>query len=433
MKFAGTIVIILGIAVGAVQVPLLTSSFSERSGYVYFGIPLAMILLGAWLCRTKVDRKRTAKWDSGMQAAYLLFVAIPVGTFAMVLIPTFIASRFLPPGRAEWVAYGLAAVIVPVLLVLWWVRVRMVFSTSYRGVVFASAADAERFSGCRPLGRLAGGRAMKTSERREGTTKAKAKMHAGNAFYTIQALLFSLLAQIPLVGLLFSPLKLLVFEAGGRRMDQLKEKVDRLEAPTLEELTAADSRQPVLLLRSFLDDCLQMESLEAERKNSNTVTYEELICREASEWGPVVAIGDPKDEMPPLGAARAYYTHETWQEHAINLLNRSRVVVLIMGRTPSVGWELERILKEGHAGKTIVMMPPADELGYEERLLRLDEISMRITGTRLDLDLPKGHQLLALAFTKGGAVKPVSGPMNVSLAYSDALLMASRVVGAEVN
>lgn len=96
-------------------------------------------------------------------------------------------------------------------------------------------------------------------------------------------------------------------QLGGVAMDDANEVVARAQAPTLEEVLAADAHAPILLLRSFHDDCLQMESLEVEFKNSQTITFEELVCRCVGLWGPVIAFGNPSEKLPPLGAARGYH------------------------------------------------------------------------------------------------------------------------------
>lgn len=78
------------------------------------------------------------------------------------------------------------------------------------------------------------------------------------------------------------------------------------------------------------------------------------------------------------------------------------------------------------------MIPPTSGDGYSDRLERLNEIAEHVTGHRIPLKLKRGHSLMALAFTNEGQVKPISGLMQVSLAYTDALQLASRVIQAGV-
>ncbi|MGL5020210.1 MAG: hypothetical protein ACRDBP_18890 [Luteolibacter sp.] len=215
-----------------------------------------------------------------------------------------------------------------------------------------------------------------------------------------------------------------------RKPDALSHEVKRLEAPTLQELDEADPRPPVLLLRSFLDDGFEMESLESEHKNTNVITFEELICCEVAGWGPVVAIGQSGEKMPQLGAARAYFTNETWQGHALEMLDNSNVVLMVMGSTPSVGWELERILERGHMDKTIVILPPADQMSLAQRLLVFQGVFERNTGSKFELQMATGNTPLAIVFGEHGKPLTISGPFQVSPAYKDALRIASKVIQA---
>ena len=59
--------------------------------------------------------------------------------------------------------------------------------------------------------------------------------------------------------------------------------------------------------------------------------------------GPFVAIGDPKEKLPDLGAARLYVSDE-WREVVIELLARVSLVVMRVATTEAVRWELQQVV-----------------------------------------------------------------------------------------
>lgn len=433
MKLLGFISIVSGVWLIAISGSIFSSDTGGGRG-VLFTVASGLILLGVFCFLTQSRGRKAAFVRNVLKSIQHLFIYIPIAVFMMGLIPTFIGSLFLPPGGSEWIMYGTATLVAPFLIWSWWVHTKMVFSKAYRGVVISNP---EMMSHYQALPELPGSReevkAIKTRQTREGTTSAKLRSAGGHAVYMSLYLATVGLSSIPLAGILFSPLRGFAETKLGRKMDKLSDEVKRLEAPTLEELLEADSRKPVLLLRSFLDDGFEVESMESERKNSGSITFEELICREASGWGPVVAIGEPGEKMPHLGAARAYFTNETWQGHALDLLDRSRVVLMVMGKTPSVGWELERIFERKHFSKTMVIFPPSDQISLAQRLLVFQKVFQDMTGKRFEIHLPPGHVILAVTFDAVGQYVVISGPFAVSPAYKDALRLGSRVIHANAG
>jgi hypothetical protein len=61
--------------------------------------------------------------------------------------------------------------------------------------------------------------------------------------------------------------------------------------------------------------------------------------------GPLVAVGNPEDALPPLGAARSYEQDfaargRTWEVYVREMLLRSSLVFVVPGHTPGLGWEI---------------------------------------------------------------------------------------------
>ena len=116
-----------------------------------------------------------------------------------------------------------------------------------------------------------------------------------------------------------------------------------------DEAMALDPRPPVLYLRSFQDDGVSMfaeASTPARRllKALSLPTSEEYTATILARIGPLIAIGKPDEPLPELGAARLYVAHDQWQRKVTELMQRAALVVVRVGASPGVLWEIEQAL-----------------------------------------------------------------------------------------
>ena len=112
---------------------------------------------------------------------------------------------------------------------------------------------------------------------------------------------------------------------------------------------ARDRRPPVLYLRSFADDsnALMGDQSFVERHGAilaSPVTPEQEIADILDAIGPVVAIGKPGEPLPELGAARLYVSDEQWQAKVRELMGSASLVVVRLGSSPGLLWEIEQAL-----------------------------------------------------------------------------------------
>jgi hypothetical protein len=137
----------------------------------------------------------------------------------------------------------------------------------------------------------------------------------------------------------------------------------RLSRISLEQLRAVDPRPPVLFLRSFSDDQV---ALKKPRRpiwhrlfeiGDGAKKLDRLLLEEATEVGPVIAIGMP-GHPPPFGAARVYTAGAEWQAAIKELCKQACAVVIVIDRTPGVLWEVAHITEAGHTGKTLFLVAP---------------------------------------------------------------------------
>jgi hypothetical protein len=73
----------------------------------------------------------------------------------------------------------------------------------------------------------------------------------------------------------------------------------------------------------------------------DSVSSEEKLISGFETCGPVLAIGRPGEWLPPLGACRLYVDDQHWQEVVHDLIRRSACVLIRLGRTDGLRWELQ--------------------------------------------------------------------------------------------
>jgi hypothetical protein len=132
---------------------------------------------------------------------------------------------------------------------------------------------------------------------------------------------------------------------------RLWRRSQRLMAINAVEAMQTDPRPPVLYLRSFKDDGETL--FDSEESHTMTrahrwleaTTVEQQSAGALSAVGPVVAVGRPGEPLPELGAARLYVAHEAWQGEVRSLMGRATLVVVRVGSSPGVLWEVDQVLE----------------------------------------------------------------------------------------
>jgi hypothetical protein len=125
-----------------------------------------------------------------------------------------------------------------------------------------------------------------------------------------------------------------------------------------------DQRKPVLFLRCFADDQVSLEEARmpwlTRFFDPGVVagTLEEILLWEFSYLGPAVAVGRPDEELPPLGAARRYCAGTEWHDVVSTLMDESSLIIVGMGRSRGLAWEIDQIFRKDLLEKTVFVMPP---------------------------------------------------------------------------
>ncbi len=136
----------------------------------------------------------------------------------------------------------------------------------------------------------------------------------------------------------------------------------RMRAVPATVLLADDSRPVVLYLRSFDDDDLvdptpRMIPLGDyfERR------YEESVCGALAAVGPMISIGRPGNTLAQLGGARLFVPDHAWQAAVAYLRQRAAAIVLVVGRTEGLWWEIETSLREIPHERLLFFFPYVEE------------------------------------------------------------------------
>lgn len=167
----------------------------------------------------------------------------------------------------------------------------------------------------------------------------------------------------PLQGLLGSVAGSLLVMGGfvglGRMADRglrLREWGRRLRAVDGRALLRDRAGEPpVLLLRSFDEE----EMRDPRPLSFFMPRYEETLSRVLGKFGPVITIGRPGDELGFLGAGRLYVSDREWQQAVRHFMCCAGAVVIIVGRSEGLWWEIREALAVVPRERLLFVFPHA--------------------------------------------------------------------------
>jgi MFS family permease len=210
----------------------------------------------------------------------------------------------------------------------------------------------------------------------------------------------------------------------------------RLAQPEVRRLISEDPRKPVLLLRSFQDDSLEVrvhaetQATPVEQMNIESFSrFEEVIAWALWEYGPIRAIGQPGTQLQPLGAVRDYYADDEWQQAVRSYIDDSSMVVFVVGRSPGLLWEVSNVRAQGKLGKCVFILPPVP---LEEIAVRMRVLASALGLSFERLTRPPGAYPLVLVLDRDGAPHLIEGPGRDDRAYAVALKTAVTWIDEDV-
>lgn len=144
---------------------------------------------------------------------------------------------------------------------------------------------------------------------------------------------------------------------------------------------ARDARAPVLYLRSFAID----ESANPDRRSLKT--HEEDLALALRHIGPVVAVGEPNEKLPLLGATRIYMKQDNWQQNIESLMSISRLVVIHAGLSDGLIWEIETAVRVTPPSRIIISFLSWTDLDEAGRIVRYHNFKKRVSQLLKQSDL----------------------------------------------
>ncbi len=204
------------------------------------------------------------------------------------------------------------------------------------------------------------------------------------------------------------PLKMTVLLGGTYLMTRAKYFL----RPDYERLREIDQRSPVFFLRPFNTD-QKLNFISTMLSNHlNEGSIEQRLARHFSSDGPFIAIGSAREGVI-LGATRTRFLSE-WQPRVVNLMTSSSIIILMVGTTHGVDWELRKLLELHYLSKLIVVFPR--NRGFRRKAMRnaatqLSAIRSIFNGTEWSLALAsvgRPADLRCLVFEPLGVLTVIS-------------------------
>ncbi len=206
-------------------------------------------------------------------------------------------------------------------------------------------------------------------------------------------------------------------------------------------VSSPDDVQPQtfsLLLRPFDEDSLLSRDQQVFTAKSLFKGWfsvgtpeEQKICTALGWAGPPIAVGVPGEQIAPDGAARFYLPRHDWHAAVTKMMVRARLVVLILGDSDGVAWELAEAFRVVPPQRLMLIVPVRGDSGYATLQKNLRE-AMRphLKPTDRIPDFPTYGGGFGLSSRAQGIIyftpdrQPVYSPLRAGLAPTDRLTLA---------
>ena len=143
-----------------------------------------------------------------------------------------------------------------------------------------------------------------------------------------------------------------------------------------------DKRPPVLYLRPFKEESQPFavlsfrEQIAFAQANvdlgfSVAATFEQYLMNAISRTlGPFVALGNPEDYLPLIGAARNYVQDDNWMKQFEEISEAAQCIVMEVNMSKNVEWELRSLHARGLDDKLVVFtLPEIPQSGWRYYLV----------------------------------------------------------------
>jgi hypothetical protein len=205
----------------------------------------------------------------------------------------------------------------------------------------------------------------------------------------------------------------------------------RVLQPSADLARQNDPRPPILFLRSFQDDKIKLkERVRVVGAPTNQpIRMEEALAVRLRDFGPFLAVGEPGEGLPQLGAARAYLSDDQWQAAVLNWIKESRLIAMLCGPTRWIHWEMQNIIQFNRLDRVLLLLPPGrkpDSATARRRQERWDNIvrSLEETPYASTLRQLAIDDILLVQFRRDGGVRVFRSAGDLVQDYELALTLA---------
>lgn len=147
----------------------------------------------------------------------------------------------------------------------------------------------------------------------------------------------------------------------GLRMYQYS-KLLKQNKVVFENFKFDEKKSLIIYLRSFKDDKILEKNVFLD--NNGILNEEEILTDYFSKFGEFIGVGDPREDMPKLGARRTYMNNEHWRENIATLISKAELIVFRAGFTEGFWWEFQNVMQLAKPQK-IIMFIPFDKNKYK--------------------------------------------------------------------
>lgn len=202
---------------------------------------------------------------------------------------------------------------------------------------------------------------------------------------------------------------------------------------------SVDGRKYSIWLRSFDVDAetIQVGSfsktdIESYHK-SGGISLEEAVVDTLSALGPVIALTQKSEALPPIGAYRLQFSDDDWQQRLIEKCENARAVVVMLGSSRSLTWEIETLPGLFPATQFVFLIPPGEvwtSIDWSSQWATLQQQCPALP--RLSLDEISSRRIAGF-IQSGGHFQEIVAPGDNTKGWLHAVQSLPRLLGVDAS
>lgn len=216
----------------------------------------------------------------------------------------------------------------------------------------------------------------------------------------------------------------------------IRRRARRLAALDADEVLRRDPRPMVLYLRTFADDSLTIRTATYARRSfvdrlspRRFERFEEVLVRNLTMIGPVVALNPSGTDLAPIGAARETLAADQWQPTIAGWMADAQLIVV--GAAPEAisegfEWELREIDTQELWSKTLLVLPPVPYFMMRTRWERFTKVFTDTAMARHPIPSDPARTLALLGYPTAGW-SAITADQRTEWTYAEALVSAATM------